>query len=93
MSKLRVKTGDEVIVITGKDKGKKGKIIQTFPKLGRVVVEGVRMTKRHLRTHKAGEKGQIVEFAMPIDASNVMPVSGDGKPKRHRKAANNSKEA
>lgn len=93
MTKLRVKTGDEVIVIAGKDKGKKGKVVQTFPKLGRVVVEGVRMTKRHLRTRKEGEKGQIVEFAMPIDASNVMPVGESGKGKRHKQAAKARKEA
>ncbi len=93
MKKLRVKTGDEVIVTAGKDKGKKGKIIQTFPKLGRVVVEGVHMTKRHLRTRKQGEKGQIVEFAMPVDASNVMPIGSDGKAMRHRKAAKERKQA
>lgn len=92
MNKLRVKTGDEVIVIAGKDKGKKGKILQTFPKLGRVVVEGVHMTKRHLRTRKQGEKGQIVEFAMPIDSSNVMPVGGSGKGIRHRKAIKERKQ-
>lgn len=91
MKKLRVKTGDEVIVTAGKDKGKKGKIVQTFPKLRRVVVEGVHMTKRHLRTNKQGEKGQIVEFAMPVDASNVMPLGSDGKPKRHRQAVKERK--
>lgn len=85
MPKFNLKTGDEVIVIAGKDKGKKGKVIQAFPRLNRVVVEGVRVTKRHLRTRKEGEKGQIVEVSMPIDASNVMPLSG-GKAVRHTKA-------
>lgn len=85
MPKFRLKTGDEVIVTTGKDKGKKGKILQAFPRLNRVVVEGVRITKRHLRTRKAGEKGQIVEVSMPIHASNVQRVGPGGKPLRHVK--------
>ncbi|MCK9361193.1 50S ribosomal protein L24 [Patescibacteria group bacterium] len=83
--KFNLKAGDEVLVIAGKDKGKKGKVIQAFPQLNRVVVEGVRVTKRHLRTRKAGEKGQIIEVSMPIHASNVMPLSG-GKAVRHTKA-------
>ena len=84
MSTLRIKTGDEVIVIAGKDKGKKGKILQTFPALQRVVVEGVRVTKRHLKSRKAGQPGQMVEFPMPIHASNVQRIGEGGKPVRHR---------
>ena len=71
MSTLFVKTGDYVKVLVGKDKGKTGKILQTFPKLGRVVVEGVNVMKRHLKTRRQGDKGQIIEFPMPIHASNV----------------------
>ena len=85
-TKFQLKTGDVVIVTVGKDKGKQGKILQAFPKLNRVVVEGVRMTKRHLRTRKQGEKGQIVEISMPIHASNVMPIGTAGKAIRHNKA-------
>lgn len=85
-TKFHLKAGDEVVVLTGKDKGKKGKVVQAFPRLNRVVVEGVRITKRHLRTSKAGEKGQIIEVSMPIHASNVMPLEG-GKPVRHTKAS------
>jgi large subunit ribosomal protein L24 len=84
-TKFHLKAGDEVVVLTGKDKGKKGKIIQAFPGLNRVVVEGVRVTKRHLRTRKQGEKGQIIEVSMPIHASNVMPLKGN-KAVRHSKA-------
>jgi large subunit ribosomal protein L24 len=83
--KLRIKTGDQVKVIAGKDKGKTGKVTQTFPRVNRVVVEGVAVAKKHLRTSRSGEKGQIVEFFMPIHASNVMPVGDDGKTRRHRK--------
>ena len=86
MSKLQIKTGDEVVVIAGKNKGKKGKVVQTLPQLNRVVVEGVNMTKRHMRSRRAEESGQVIEFAMPIHASNVMPVGPNGKPMRHAKA-------
>ncbi len=82
--KLRVKTGDLVKVLAGKDRGKTGKVVQTFPKMNRVVVEGVNMSKRHLKTRKQGEKGQIIEFSMPIHVSNVLPTGDDGKGRRHR---------
>lgn len=82
MTTLRIKTGDEVIVIAGADKGKKGKVLQTFPKLNRVVVEGLNLRKRHMRSRKTDAQGQTVEFSMPMHASNVMLVVG-GKPKRH----------
>lgn len=85
--KLRIKTGDQVKVITGKDKGKTGKVLQTFPRVNRVVVEGVASAKKHLRTSRANEKGQIVEFFMPIHASNVMLLGDDGKARRHNKKA------
>lgn len=71
MKHLRLKTGMMVKVIAGKDKGKSGKILQVFPRLNRVVVEGVNASRRHLKTRQSGQKGQIVEFFMPIHASNV----------------------
>ncbi len=83
MTKLLIKTGDMVKVLAGKDKGKTAKVIQTFPKLNRVVVEGVNVAKRHLKTRRQGEKGQVVEFSMPIHASNVLPVVESGKAVRH----------
>lgn len=88
MSKLLIKSGDNVIVIAGKNKGKTGKVLQTFPKLNRVVIEGVNITKRHLRSRRQADKGQIVEFPMPIHASNVQIVGADGKAMRHHKRAN-----
>lgn len=83
MAKLLIKKGDMVAVIAGKDKGKSGKVMQTFPQLNRVVVEGVNASKRHLRARRSGEKGQIVEFSMPIHASNVMLMDAAGKKIRH----------
>ncbi len=81
---IRIKAGDHVKVMVGKDRGKTGKVVQTFPKLNRVVVEGVNLMKRHLRTKRQGEKGQVIEFAMPIHISNVLPLGDDGKARRHR---------
>lgn len=83
MIKLRIKTGDLVKVLVGKDKGKSGKVLQVFPALRRVVVEGVNISKRHLRKPREGEKGQVLEFSMPIHISNVQPVTEGGKAVRH----------
>lgn len=68
---MKLKKGDSVIIITGKDKGKKGKIARVFVKLNKVIVEGVNMSKKHQRPRKSGEKGSMVDVAMPIHASNV----------------------
>jgi large subunit ribosomal protein L24 len=66
-----VKTGDTVLVIAGKDRGKTGKVLQVFPRLVRVSVQGINVMKRHMRSRRAGDKGQIVQFPMPIHLSNV----------------------
>jgi large subunit ribosomal protein L24 len=84
MAKFRIKNGAMVKIIAGKEKGKTGKVLQTFPKLDRVVVEGTNLAKRHLKTRRQGEKGQTVEFSMPIHVSNVMPISDSGKTLRHK---------
>ena len=69
---MKLKTGDNVVVIAGKDRGRSGKILRVWPQLNRVVVEGVNLRKRRERPKKAGEKGQVVSVAFPFDASNVM---------------------
>jgi ribosomal protein L24 len=90
MPTFHVKTGDEVKVLAGKDRGKTGKVTQVFPKLNRVVIEGMNVTKRHLRTRRQGEPGRVVEFSMPIHASNVARTEAKeatvaaAKPKRTR---------
>jgi len=71
---MKLKKGDNVIVTTGKDKGKKGKILEVLPALNRVVVEGANISKLHEKARTRGASGQIVEKAMPINASNVMVV-------------------
>ncbi|MFZ2831712.1 MAG: 50S ribosomal protein L24 [Minisyncoccia bacterium] len=71
---MKLKKGDNVIVITGKDKGKKGKVLQVLPGLNRVVVEGANISKLHEKSRTRGAAGQIVERPMPLNASNVMVV-------------------
>ncbi len=68
---MHVKKGDKVIVIAGKDKGKSSVVTSVLREKNRVVLEGVNMMKKHIKAPKKGEKGGIVEIAMPLDASNV----------------------
>ena len=70
--KLHVKKGDEVVVLAGKEKGKRGKIIAVAPKKGRVIVEGLQMMKRHMRKSQQHPQGAIVEREGTIHLSNVM---------------------
>lgn len=72
---MNVKKGDNVIVIAGANKGKKGKILKSFPKENKVVVEGVNMRKKSHKARTKGDQSQILEIAMPIDASNVKKTS------------------
>lgn len=68
---MKIKKGDNVLVIAGKDKGKTGKILKAFPKEMKILVEGVNFRKKHARPKKEGEKGQTVEVSSPINVSNV----------------------
>lgn len=84
---MKIKTGDNVKVLSGKDKGKTGKVAQTLhDKVTgqvKVVVEGTSVFKKHLRPRSRGEKGQVLELSGPIDVSNVMLIDGkSGKPTR-----------
>lgn len=72
---MKIHKGDMVRVLAGRDRGKSGKVLAAFPKRDRVLVEGVNKVKKHERPRKAGQKGQIVERAMPIHVSNVARVS------------------
>ncbi len=71
---MKLKTNDNVRVITGKDRNKSGKVIQIFQEESKIVVEGMNLMKKHMRTKKQGEKGQRIELSGPMDASNVMLV-------------------
>ena len=72
--KLHVKKGDTVIVLSGKDKGKKGKVLACIPKSGKVIVEGVAMATKHKKPRKQGEAGGIIHQESPIYACKVMHV-------------------
>ena len=71
---MNIKKGDKVKILTGKDRGKSGKVLQSFPQDGRVSVEGLNILIKHLRPQKRGEKGQRIEFPGLINSSNVIVV-------------------
>ncbi len=71
MTKLHVKKGDEVVVLSGKEKGKQGRIIAVLPKKSRVIVEGLAMLKRHTRKSQQHPQGAIIEREGSIHISNV----------------------
>jgi len=71
---MHVKTGDEVLIITGKDKGKRGKITRSVPSDNRVVVEGLNIVKRHMKPRGPGRPGGIIEMEAPLHVSNVMLI-------------------
>ncbi len=82
---MKIKKGDSIIVIAGKDKGTKAVVERVLPREGRVVVQGVNIKKIHQKAQKRDAKGQIIEQAAPIDVSNVMLVDPkSGKPTRVR---------
>lgn len=68
---MKIKKGDNVLIIAGKDKGKKAKVLRSFPDRKFILVEGVNIKKTHKKPQKQGEKGQIVEVAFPIPISKV----------------------
>ncbi len=85
MAGMKIRSGDTVQVIAGKDKGVKGKVIKAIPAEGRVIVEGVSRVKRHTKTGqgiRGSKSGGIIVQEASIDASNVMVVDSDGKATR-----------
>ncbi|MGL4523448.1 MAG: 50S ribosomal protein L24 [Bacilli bacterium] len=80
---MHVKKGDKVQVITGKDKGKQGVILQSLPKKDRVIVEGINIVKKHAKPSQANPQGGIIEKEAAIHVSNVLPVDPKtGQPTR-----------
>lgn len=78
---MKIKTGDTVQILAGKDKGKTGKVMQVFPGMNKLVVEGVNLTTKHLKGNSQ-QKGKKIEFPAPLHISNVALVAKDGKPGR-----------
>lgn len=80
---MHVKKGDKVMVISGKDKGKTGNILASFPKQSRVLVEGINIVKKHAKPSQENPQGGILSQEAPIHVSNVMPIDPkSGKPTR-----------
>lgn len=80
---MKIRRNDTVLVITGKDKGKRGKVRAAFPREDKVVVEGVNMIKRHSRARRAARQAGIIELEAPIHVSNVMLLCNKcGRPSR-----------
>ena len=74
MAKVHVKTGDTVMVISGKDRGNSGKVLQVSPKEGKVIVEGRNMVTKHVKPRRQGEQGGILQKEAPIYACKVQKV-------------------
>mgnify|MGYP001382017411 FL=1 len=80
---MKIKKGDKVVVLSGKDRGKEGEVSFVFPKDGRVIVDGVNISKKHQRPTRETMQGGIIDKEMPMSASNVAVISPqDGKPTR-----------
>ena len=74
MSKMHVKTGDTVQIISGKGKGQQGKVLQVSPKEGKVIIENRNLKKKHVKPNKPGQASGIVDVESPLYACKVMPV-------------------
>jgi len=95
MNKVQVKTGDTVIVLSGKDRGRKGKVLAVSPKEGKVIVEKINMVTKHVKPRRMGETGGIVKAEGAMYASKVQVVCPHcGKPTRvgHKVNADGSRE-
>ena len=90
---MKIKKGDQILVISGKYRNKKGGVLRVFPKKRKIVVERVNLVKRHQKAKRTGEKGQVVEVPLPINVSNVKLICPKcGKATRvGRKIINNKK--
>ncbi|CDA52453.1 MAG: 50S ribosomal protein L24 [Bacilli bacterium] len=83
---MKVKVGDKVKVLAGKDKGKEGRVLVTLKKKDRVVVEGINIVKKHLKPGRTNETGGILETENPIHVSNVKVVTEEKKAKTTKKS-------
>ena len=86
MSSLHVKKGDTVVVISGEDAGKQGKILQILTKSSRAVVEGLNLVKRHTKKSQKDQKGGIIEKEAPLPVSKLRKVEGEEKKVAKKKA-------
>jgi large subunit ribosomal protein L24 len=82
MAGLKIKKGDRVRVLQGKDRGKEGEVTRVIPEEGKVIVDGLNVAKKHQRATRQTMHGGIIDKEMPIPVSNVALLAGDGKPTR-----------
>lgn len=82
MSGMKIRKGDSVLILSGKDKGKTGEVLVAHPSTGMVTVAGVNVAKRHTKARSTTDQGGIKEIAKPISVSNVSFVAADGKATR-----------
>ena len=78
---MKLKKGDTVVVIAGKDKGSEGEVVRVMPSKNQVIVNGINRAKKHTKPNRVQQQGGIIDRDMPVDASNVMLVH-KGKPTR-----------
>ena len=80
---MKIKKGDQVLITSGKDRGKTGKVLNAFPGESKLLLEGLNLRKKHAKPKKQGEKGQVVEVTAPLSVSNVKLICPKcGKPAR-----------
>jgi large subunit ribosomal protein L24 len=80
---MKIRKNDTVLIISGKDRGKKAKVLEVFREEGKATVEGINIKKKHVKPKKSGEKGQIVQMPSPVDVSNLKLICNNcGKPAR-----------
>jgi large subunit ribosomal protein L24 len=84
MSALKIKKGDKVVVLSGKDKGKTGEVTKAFPKDAKVIVSGVNVATRHRKATQQNPQGGLDRFEAPLHVSKVAIATADGKPTRVR---------
>lgn len=82
---MKIKVGDNVKILAGKDRGKTGMVTKTLKKEDRVIVEGINVVKKHMKPNQMNQNGGIVELNAPIHVSNVKKVETSEKPKKAKK--------
>jgi large subunit ribosomal protein L24 len=82
MAGLKIKKGDRVRVLSGKDRGKEGNVTRVVPKAGKIIVDGVNVAKKHQKATRSTMQGGIIDRDMPLDASNVAVLCPKGHPTR-----------
>ena len=82
---MKIKVGDNVKILAGKDKGKTGMVTKTLKKEDRVIVEGINVVKKHMKPNQMNQNGGIVELNAPIHVSNVKKIETSEKPKKAKK--------